>query len=368
MPTFVHRNVTDTSATIRVPGLQAPLKVLHLSDSHVDVGAEKGREEDMRFMHGVYSQGAQDRSSGAVTIAADALASSLERGRTANVDLLCHTGDLVNFPSPMAVQQVQDLLGAAGFGDADSAFYISGNHDWEYGQPPEFEEDETGQVVASAGAWQFLDEPRLGSVEAVRADAWNGALQQLYGTRSPDAWVENKGGLLFVGIDNTTYTISPSQHAVLKEALAAVRDGNAQGVVLLIHVPLYTPELYASMLAGGRDVKDALCGNPDATHHPPDAETRAFLATVFEAPELVAVLCGHIHAAQSIRLRGEWKRERPGERVPYPCHGSMMYVVDAGCYGGYRLITFEPSEDHEHLDPGHDKAAGTSPKASVSKL
>ena len=110
MPTFVHRNVTDTSASIQVPGLSAPLTVLHLSDSHVDVGAERGREQDMRFMHGVYAQGAQDRTSGDVTLAADALASGLERGRAAHAELLCHTGDLVNFPSPMAVQHVQELI------------------------------------------------------------------------------------------------------------------------------------------------------------------------------------------------------------------------------------------------------------------
>ena len=151
--------------------------------------------------------------------------------------------------------------------------------------------------------------------------------------------------MLFVGIDNTTYTVSASQHNVLKDALAEVRAGSAHGVVLMVHIPLFTPELLASMMAGGRDVGDALCGNPDATHHLPDAETRSFLVTVSESAELVAVLCGHIHAAQNIRLRGEWKRERPGERVPYPCHGSMMYVVDAGCYGGYRLITFEPAQN-----------------------
>ena len=92
---FVHRNVTDTTATIRVPGLEAPLKVLHLSDSHVDAGAEQGREQHARFMHNVYAQGAQHRSTGEVTLAADALVTSLELGRQASADLLCHSGDLI---------------------------------------------------------------------------------------------------------------------------------------------------------------------------------------------------------------------------------------------------------------------------------
>ena len=117
--------------------------------------------------------------------------------------------------------------------------------------------------------------------------------------------------------------------------------------VLMVHIPLYTPELHASMLAGGRDITDSLCGNPAAPHHPPDAETRSFMQTVSEATELIAVLCGHIHSAQCVRINGEWVPDRPGERVPYPCHGSMQYVVDAGCYGGYRLLAFEPAELEE---------------------
>ena len=39
---------------------------------------------------------------------------------------------------------------------------------------------------------------------------------------------------------------------------------------------------------------------------------------------------------------GEFRRARPGERVPYPLFGTMQYVVAAGCYGGRRLLRFEP--------------------------
>ena len=60
---------------------------------------------------------------------------------------------------------------------------------------------------------------------------------------------------------------------------------------------------------------------------------------------LIAVLSGHIHSAQSIRLNGVFVRERPGDWVPDPLHGSMLYVVDAGCYGGRRLLTLEPADE-----------------------
>jgi hypothetical protein len=156
MMNFVHRDVTDATATIQIPGLSAPLKVLHVSDSHVDVGShggEKGREEDAQFMNGVYGRGMADRQTGKITKAADALERSLSIGQSNGAAVLCHTGDLVNFPSAAAVAQVDALIDGAGM----PLLYTSGNHDWEYGRPKTYQLDEEGAVVASEGSWVFLD-------------------------------------------------------------------------------------------------------------------------------------------------------------------------------------------------------------------
>ena len=349
MAPVVHRNVTESAATISVAGLRRPLKVLHLSDSHVDVGAEPGLEEAAHFMHHVYSQGSQDRATGAVITAAEQLAASLAAGAAAGATVLAHTGDLVNFPSPAAVEAATAAIGQQP--RLATRLYTSGNHDWAYGRPSSYEvEDRTGQVVSSAGEWVYAPDC---PAEELRAEAQRGVNARLYSGRVPSAWTEEVGGMLFVGIDNSTYQVTAAQHATLKGALAAVAaastaTGNSSppcGVVLMLHIPLFTPELHASMLAGGRDVTNSLCGNPAAGHgHAPDAETRAFLETVSrEGSGLCAVLCGHIHSSQAHRLSGEFLRTRPGERVPYPLHGAMQYVVDAGCYGGRRLLSFEPA-------------------------
>ena len=124
---FVHRNVTDTTATIRVPGLHKRLRVLHVSDSHVDVGGLERKDNASAFMHGVYAHGAADRSTGVVTLASDALYNSLSVGRERGADVLCHTGDLVNFPSAAAVRHVDALISEAKL----PLLYTSGNHDWE---------------------------------------------------------------------------------------------------------------------------------------------------------------------------------------------------------------------------------------------
>jgi predicted MPP superfamily phosphohydrolase len=351
----VHRDVTDTSATVHVRGLHAPLTVLHLSDSHVDAGPEPGNEEESAFMHQVYSQGSQHRRTGEVVSATDALAASVEVARAGRAQLILHTGDLVNFPSRRAVDRARQLLEAAQV----PVLYTCGNHDWEYGHPQEWSTDDSGQVVASRGEWVFSENQpgAAGGADAIRAHSRADQLSPLFGGREPDAWCVDveTAGLRIVGIDNSNYQVSPAQHQVLLEALngcslspsrSSSASAAAAGVVLMVHIPLYTAELLASMQSGGRDVHSAVCGNPSAVgaHKAPNASTLAFLATVARSPQLVCVLCGHIHSAQAHRLHGEWRRTRPGERTPWPLHGCMQLVVDAGCYGGYREIHFVPAE------------------------
>lgn len=63
----VHAFITDQRATIVVPGLTKPLKLLHLSDSHVDGGidtpsfGEAGYEQSAFFMNELYAKGLADR-------------------------------------------------------------------------------------------------------------------------------------------------------------------------------------------------------------------------------------------------------------------------------------------------------------------
>lgn len=49
----LHRNTTDETTTIAVPGLRQPFRLLHLGDSHVDAGVDRGREAASEFMHKV---------------------------------------------------------------------------------------------------------------------------------------------------------------------------------------------------------------------------------------------------------------------------------------------------------------------------
>jgi len=59
-----------------------------------------------------------------------------------------------------------------------------------------------------------------------------------------------------------------------------------------------------------------------------DATTLEFAEAARQCAPLVAVLAGHIHDATAFPLVG-------GGRA-------IQYTVDAGCYGGSRLIDFVP--------------------------
>jgi hypothetical protein len=190
--------------------------------------------------------------------------------------------------------------------------------------------------------------------KAIRSaeNARSGALGPLHGGRPALAWRWDVGGLRFVGVDNSHYQVSAAQHAVLVEALKLAQrpaGGPVAAVVLMVHIPLHSADLLASMAAAGRDSGDAVCGNPASPAHPPLASTAAFLETVRTSTNLACVLSGHLHSSQAQCLWGEWRADRPGDRTPLPCHGCMQYVVDGGCYGGYRLLSFAPLAEDAKL-------------------
>ena len=112
-------------------------------------------------------------------------------------------------------------------------------------------------------------------------------------------------------------------------------------VVLMIHIPLFVPALLEDGRKDGINPLSArahLCATPPSTPRGPgeeaaqdcDTQTLAFAAAVRSCLQLVAVLCGHIHDANSHALTEEGVR------------GPMQYTADAGCYGASRVIDFVP--------------------------
>lgn len=321
-----HRGVTNvlggcSRATIIVPGLAEPLRVMHLSDSHTDQGPDEasGSARLCEWMHNCYSTGfgrpggqrQQIERRGYTIEATNALRDELEVAVQEKVDLILHTGDLINFPSPRAAAYAATLLRQT----KRPFLYIGGNHDWQHA-PVTLPDRSPAEL--RAGAETVLD-PLFD-----------------HGARRQDFWVEDFKGIRFIGIDNSLGRFTEKQ----LEFFTIHGNAGDMPVVLMIHIPLFVPALLEEGRKDGINPLSAhlhLCAappcmacGPDAKTGPEcDAHTLAFAGAVRSCPNLVAVLCGHIHDANSHALI-------EGTLSP------VQYTADAGCYGASRVIDFVP--------------------------
>ena len=104
-----------SSAVIPVAGLARPLRVVHITDSHVDLGPDpgSGSADLCEFLHGRYVGGFKaNEQRGVPTIASEAFERQVALARMRGADLILHTGDLLNFPSPRAAQYAAGVLEA----------------------------------------------------------------------------------------------------------------------------------------------------------------------------------------------------------------------------------------------------------------
>jgi hypothetical protein len=241
----------------------------------------------------------------------DALRAEVELAVREKVEMILHTGDLINFPSPRASAHAATLLRQS----QRPFLYISGNHDWQH-SPVTLPNRSSGQLRAEA--------------EAV--------LEPLFdnGARRQDYWAVDFKGIRFVGIDNSAGRFTEKQLDFFMQHCCA----GSMPIVLMIHIPLFVPTLAREGRKDGIEPlsarahmcaapPSALCGPAEKTTRDCDTPTLAFAAAVRSCSQLVAVLCGHIHDANSHALI---------EGV----HGPMQYTADAGCYGASRVIDFVP--------------------------
>ena len=189
------------------------------------------------------------------------------RSFTRNGLLLLHTGDLIDFYSPANLEAAERLLELAGV----DCFLCAGNHEYTNysGQHPESPEEQ--------------EEARR-EVPKIFADRLDFASRII-------------GGVNFIAIDNSSGFFP-------KESFDFFNAEAARGLpmILLIHIPIYTPGVLA-MLRDEENVRDfSLCAIPEnlpgagCRYAPTDAVTLKFVRRLKSEPLLKAVLAGHVHA------------------------------------------------------------------------
>ena len=292
---------TDLSAIIAVEGLSRPLRVLHLSDSHVALIDE--RDADFipccrglgdRFLH--RHQNLDER--GQPIPPQDAFTRTMTSVGAQELDLIALTGDAVDFPAQAAVDHVLAALETA----RAPMCYTAGNHDWLF-----------HSLAGTA------------PLEVLRA-TWRPALARLY-QGDPDCSLLDLGGVRFLAIDNSTYQISEKQLEFTRASLDA-----GLPTVILSHIPLSIATLRAPTL----EIKNSpvLMADPDWDIEDrgryfvgsDTAETLAFVRLVAKAENLLAILCGHIHFAHVDSISPQ----------------AVQYVGGPGFAGAYRLLELRP--------------------------
>ncbi len=250
-------------------GLEKPFDVMHLSDTHIARADE--RDDERKIL--LSAQRSRGMNAGEHYLD-EAIRIAQERGM-----YLFHTGDLYDFVSEA------NLDCAARHMIEGDWFVSAGNHDYSK-YVGEAKEDEAY---------------KQDSYEAVRA-AFPNDLR--FASRVI-------GGVNFVAVDDVYYNFTERQLEQMKAEMA-----KGMPVVMLCHVPLYTPEYFKDEMERMGNRCAYLCGVPlelTETYEPgvsypageewryrkvqqrADEPTLAFIAWLKEQKLLKAILCGHMH-------------------------------------------------------------------------
>ncbi len=288
----------ENRAIIRVEGLTKNVKAMQMGDLHMGIIDERDPDRldafagsAERFHH---RHDNKDDAGNAIP-QETAFAQMLDVAGQERVDLLCLTGDIVDFPAIANVEYAGRLIAES---DIPSVF-TSGNHDWLFS-------DSDPTAAVRRAYWPQLD-PLTGGEPAFSR--------------------RQVGGMLFVAVDNSIYQVEEDQ-------LESTRQALAEGLptVLLIHIPISLPTLRPAVIEmWGHSI---VMADPDwplenRQENLVDDATPAtleFVRMVSRAENLVAVLAGHCHIPH----------------IDAISPAAAQYLAPPGYAGQYRLFEWQP--------------------------
>ena len=238
-------------------GLEKPFRAFHISDTHLTLADDRENDRKKALAAG---RSAHFKTS------EQCFAASLAHAREQN-ELLLHTGDLIDFVSEKNLEAA-----AAGFQGRD-AFVSSGNHEFS----------------------QYVGEAK--EDEAYKAQSFARVQKAYPNDLTFCSRVVN--GVNFVAIDDVYYYFLPDHLARFE---AEVKKGLP--IVMMCHVPLYTPKLF-DLMVNVNHTLGYVTGAPEELikNYPKyrfeqqraNDVTLEFIDYLKKQPLLKAILCGHLH-------------------------------------------------------------------------
>lgn len=254
--------VKFTQLSIAV-GAHEPFRAVHCSDTHLNfmtVGDLLGASEAIDLP--MYEK-RRTQHNALAPFAACVLKARLEKMP------LLHTGDVWDYDSAANMLIAQDA-----FVQAQDVFYAMGNHEMKghWRTPADY----------SAPAWRTRIQPYLPNSVLCAAKVMH--------------------GVNFVSFDDTGYSFD--RQAEL-EAFVKAEFARGMPVVLMVHEPFLTDELFADLIeAKGPMVGHKKVEPKNLSGHVYGAKPheRDFIGWLVRQQNLKAVLCGHLHLEAQYRL------------------------------------------------------------------
>ena len=247
-------------------GAEKPFCLLHASDTHITLADERD-DERKRVL-------AERRS----RVFPDALENLKQIGEIADIEgsIIAYTGDMIDFVSCANIDEVSRFVSER------EVFMAAGNHEFSLYVGEAFED------------------------AAYRAQSLNRVQSAFSNNIRMSSRVIND--IRLVALDNSYYLFDDEQYAFLRQECA-----NGQPVILLLHTPLYTPDLHRFMIEVRKQPCGYLCGSPEEElcHYPmeryiqqkPDPITLETCAFIRACPSIHCILTGHIHVTCFAPLR-----------------------------------------------------------------
>ena len=250
-------------------GATKPFSALHISDTHLTCTDERDDERKRRL---------SETRQRVFPWAEHYFDAAIRYARERNLMLL-HTGDLIDFVSEANLDFVAAQLGVG------SWFVSAGNHEYS----------------------QYVGEAKEDA--AYKAQSFE-RVQRAYPN---DLKVASQiiNGINFVALDDVYYNVTREQQQLLQREVE-----KGLPIVLLCHVPFYTPKHCAKVLKGNKGLAGYVTGAPleitqtyqtnpalgpdeqwrnRSVQQRTDEPTAEFIAWLKQQPLLKAILCGHCH-------------------------------------------------------------------------
>ena len=251
--------------TIQI-GLEKPLKILHITDSHIALVDEYDNELKHKLCEQKFSPDKEKYLAEQIAYAKD------------NCDLIVHTGDMFDFVSHANTVKAREIL------SDEFIFFIAGNHEYS-------------QYVGEA--WED---------RAYRMNSYM-EIDRYGGFGVPLLWNSKIiGGINFVGIDNSYNLFEDWQIHHLKEE---VKKGYP--IILAFHAPLFEQSLYdyhyehvpedtCTSLTGLDEEHLKRYSEFRAYQQRPDDTTLRMIDYIKNEPLIKAILTGHLHFSYESNL------------------------------------------------------------------